>query len=65
MSDKIYLGDSVYANWTGYSLVLTTENGFGPSNTIELDETVWANLVDYIEALKVKARAAAHPEGER
>ena len=37
---KIYLGDSVDAETDGYRVTLTTENGFGPSNTIVLEPEV-------------------------
>lgn len=40
---KVYLGDSVYAETQERGVVLTTENGNGPSNTIYLEpETVEA-----------------------
>jgi hypothetical protein len=43
-SRKVYLGDSVYADWEegvfGTALKLTTENGHGPTNTIYLDHSV-------------------------
>lgn len=36
-----YLGDSVYAEFDGNDIILTTENGAGgPSNTIILDSSV-------------------------
>jgi len=31
---KVYLGDSVYAELEDGMIKLTTENGYGPSNTI-------------------------------
>ncbi len=37
---KEYMGDSVYAEFDGYSVTLTTENGCGPSNTICLEPVV-------------------------
>ena len=37
---KVYLGDSVYADFDGYGIVLTTENGYGPSNKIVLEPEV-------------------------
>lgn len=38
---KAYLGDSVYAEYTGYSIILTTRNSDGPpSNTIILEREV-------------------------
>jgi len=51
---KTYLGDSVYAHFDGYHIVLTTENGCGPSNTIALEPPVFAHLVEYAERLKEK-----------
>lgn len=53
--DKDYLGDSVYVEHDGYMLTLTTENGFGPSNTIHLEPAVYEALVRYVERLKEKA----------
>jgi hypothetical protein len=49
---KAYLGDSVYAEWDEYNVVLTTENGLptDPSNTIALDPEVRAALCRYINA---------------
>ena len=49
---KIYLGDSVYADVDGEYIVLTTENGGGPSNTIFLDAEVIASSLDYINNLR-------------
>lgn len=42
---KVYLGDSVYAEFDGYGITLTTENGLpAPSNTIFLEPFVLAAL---------------------
>ncbi len=49
---KVYLGDSVYCNFNGYQIVLTTENGAEASNTIYLEGEVIASLLEYIERLK-------------
>jgi len=49
MIKKEYLGDSVYAKFDGYHIVLTTENGFGPSNTICLEPEVLEALNAYNE----------------
>lgn len=43
--DKSYLGDSVYASFDGYAVKLTTENGFGPSNTIYLEPEILQRLI--------------------
>lgn len=37
---KDYLGDSVYAEYDGYGIILTTNNGHGPSNTICMEPEV-------------------------
>jgi len=49
---KAYLGDAVYADFDGYSIVLTTENGIETTNTIVMEPEVWAALKDYVAALK-------------
>lgn len=52
---KKYMGDSVYADFDGYHIVLTTENGFGPSNKICLEFEVLVNLDRYArECWKIK-----------
>lgn len=58
MSDlKTYLGDSVYADVGDYGeLILTTENGFGPSNTIVLEQQVWAALKHYWDRIEEARR---------
>ena len=60
MTRKVYLGDSVYVDWDGYSLVLTTENGYpdDPRNRIVLEPEVYNALTDYVEHL----RTGAHPD---
>jgi len=37
---KTYLGDSVYVDFDGYSLILMTDNSEGPTNTIYLEPVV-------------------------
>ena len=46
---KEYLGDSVYVDIVDGMFVLTTENGYGPNNTICLEPAVLAALVKYAE----------------
>ena len=43
-SNKIYLGDAVYAEFDGYGVIMTTENGFYTENTIYLEPNVLNNL---------------------
>ena len=48
MIGKRYLGDSVYIDNDQGQLVLTTENGFGASNTIYLDPAHVAKIQNYL-----------------
>ena len=48
---KVYLGDSVYAAFDGFHIVLTTDNGHRPSNKIALEDTVIKALLSYIERI--------------
>lgn len=47
--NKEYLGDSVYVEIKHGMLMLTTENGDGPSNTIGLEPELFDKLVAYHE----------------
>jgi hypothetical protein len=44
---KEYLGDSVYAEFDGFMVKLTTENGLGPGNVIFLEPEVLQALNIY------------------
>jgi hypothetical protein len=59
MSKKVYLGDSVYVDNDGYHLVLTTDNGLGPNNTIYLEPHFLELLIDYRNSLTRKSGVAA------
>lgn len=49
---KEYLGDSVYAEFDGFAIVLTTENGRVASNTIVLEPQVVDALNNFVELVK-------------
>lgn len=49
---KQYIGDSVYVDFDGHGLILTTENGYGPSNKIYLEPEVYFALESYVNSLK-------------
>mgnify|MGYP001573299762 CR=1 FL=1 len=50
---KMYLGDSVYAEWSNFGeLVLTTENGGPPSNIIVLEQGVLETLRLFLDKAK-------------
>lgn len=49
MKQKEYIGDSVHVEINEYGqIVLTTENGYGPSNTIILEPEVMRALNEYL-----------------
>lgn len=54
---KTYIGDSVYLEFDGWSIILTTENGLpnDPSNKIILEPEVYNDLVRYVTHLRQKA----------
>lgn len=49
---KDYLGDGVYADVDGDTIVLTTENGISVSNRIYLDADVLAAFERYVARMK-------------
>jgi len=53
---KIYLGDSVYANFDGYAIILTTENRLptDPSNEIYMEPEVLDALVVFVKSFEKK-----------
>jgi hypothetical protein len=62
---KTYLGDSVYADMIGDMIVLTTENGYGPSNRIGLEPEVFDALLIWRKAIVDAELAAARKEKPR
>jgi len=52
--NKIYLGDSVYAEIDGGMIKLTTNNGYpdDPRNVIYMEEEVFNHLVNWVKNLK-------------
>lgn len=52
--NKTYLGDSVYAEFKEFVLVLTTENGLpnDPSNSIQLDPPALRALESFIKEIE-------------
>ncbi len=52
-SRKVYLGDSVYADFKYGSIILTTENGYpdDPRNKIVLELEVYQALLAYVKSI--------------
>ena len=50
MTEKCYLGDSVYAEFDGFALTLTTNNGYpdDPRNRIVLEPEVFLALKQFM-----------------
>jgi len=48
---KEYLGDSVYASFDGYSIRLSTSNGYVEDNIIFLDPQVFQALVSWAKKM--------------
>jgi hypothetical protein len=49
---KIYLGDAVYAEFDGFGITLTTEDGIRVTNEIFLEPAVTQSLFDFVKAIK-------------
>ena len=54
---KEYLGDSVYANFDGHGITLTTENGYDPTNEIYMEPEVICALGDFVSRAKKELEA--------
>lgn len=61
---KQYLGNSVYAELTTGGIVLTTENGYGPSNTIFLEPEVLSALINFSISSRARKVVEANREQE-
>jgi len=48
---KIYIGDSIYAELNDSELIITTENGYGPTNRIVFGGAEWQSLVDFVDKI--------------
>ncbi len=49
--EKTYLGDGAYAQYDGYHIILTTENGVSVQNRIALEPSVYDSLVKFGDAV--------------
>jgi hypothetical protein len=51
---KTYLGDGVYADYDGYYIILTTEDGYHSTNKIYLDDEVVDELRSFIKKVRAE-----------
>jgi glycyl-tRNA synthetase (class II) len=58
MSNKVYLGDGAYAEYDGFSLILTTYNGIEDTNTIYLEPELFQNLEEFVRKLRNELEAS-------
>ena len=58
MSNKVYLGDGAYAEYDGFSLILTTSNGIEDTNTIYLEPELFQNLEEFVRKLRNELEAS-------
>jgi hypothetical protein len=66
--NRQYLGNSLYAHYNGFHIVLCTDNGHGPTNELFLDNKVIENLLTFIEEtwdIKIKMEAISRVDEPR
>jgi len=49
---KVYLGDGAYAEYDGYGIVLTAENGVEVTDSVYLESNAWENLKRFVDSIK-------------
>jgi hypothetical protein len=52
MSNKIYLGDGLYADYDGYQIEIYASNGIHKTNSVFLDSLVLDKFLKFVEKLK-------------
>lgn len=53
---KTYIGDSVYANFDGYNIIISLDNGDGDYNSIALEPEVVDALLEFKERIDNERR---------
>ncbi len=59
---KAYIGDGIYAEDDGFSIVLTTDNGQEVTNRIVIEPSEIESLEHYINRFRAARRHGANPE---
>lgn len=59
---KDYMGDGVYANFDGFGIILTTENGAYATNTIYLEPQVMKALLGFAERVAAARKEAPYAD---
>ncbi len=58
---KTYLGDGAYADFDGYSVILTTEDGIRATNTIVLEPEIMRALISYAMRVGIRGVGEVKP----
>lgn len=53
---KEHIGDGAYAEWNGYELILTTENGISVQNRVVLEPLVLKSLKEFIQRVEASCK---------
>ncbi len=53
-SNRIYLGDGLYAEFDGYQVALFAHDGIRATNTVYLEPQVLESFLRWIEGLRAK-----------
>lgn len=54
---KTYLGDGAYAEFDGFGIMLTAENGIAVTDRVYLEPEVYDALTRFVESLKKAGEA--------
>jgi len=61
---KEYLGDGLYANFDGFQIELTAENGLNITDTVALEPSVYKRLREYAKAINKEYNLAYFEEND-
>jgi len=54
---KDYMGDGVYIEDAGFTVILTTENGICAQNTVHIEPLVWECIQRYMKRVEERRNA--------
>ena len=59
-----YIGDGTYVQYDGYTIWLTTEDGYNETNRVGLEPNVLKSLMDYVGRVGELIKRENEQEGE-
>jgi hypothetical protein len=63
-AEKVYLGDGAYAEFGGFQIKVTTEDGVRVTNTVYFNQSTFAELVHYAKRFAFFDQLARRVNGE-